>query len=1395
MSPKRRLFALLSLTSLFLTASTATRAQTFRFQHITVNDGLSDNMVRAIIQDRNGFIWAGTLQGLNRYDGYGARVYRAQPGDTTSLSHDYVWALLESSDGAIWVGTSGGLSRFDPLTGTFTQYHHDPSISGSLSDDEVRALAETADGSIWVGTGGGGLDHLRPGSTTFDIFRHRDEDPSSLCFDNVYSLVVGSDGSVWVGTAGGGVSRFDPATETFENYGIEEGLSHRLVYSLENGLGGSIWAGTLAGLDYFEPQTDSFVPFHAPARGSGDVPAIEEVWAIRRSGDGLLWLGTASGLIRLDPTTGRTSTFRHAADDPTSLSYDQVRAIAESRDGSIWIGTNGAGMDRVDVTEGPFRLQRHIKGDPSSLRSDAVFSLAEGSDGSIWVGTKNGGLNRLDPITGTFTTYLHNDLDPSSLSTNDVYALEQGRNGILWVGTSGGFDRFDQTKLSVKTYRPIAGDPTSLSAAYVASLQESRDGSVWLGTWGGLDHFDPRSETFRVYRHDDANPASLGHGYVAAVHEDPDGVLWVGTLGGGLNRLAPGSDEFERFRNRPGDPTSLSHNDVQSIYRAHDGTLWIGTGNGINRVEESTSRVGKSVAFVRYTAENSDYDGNAVQSMLEADDGLLWLGLKNGRLASFDPRSGRFRSFGPQQGVDMGGFFSAAVRAHDGRMYFGGFGGLISFDPNKIWDAPEAPRLKLTQLRLFNQPVRPGPDSPLKKPLSDGDEVILGHDQNDVSIDFVGLFYHDPKGTRYDFRLTPLNKTWRGITDQRQATYTNLPPGRYKFEVRAVNSDGIWTEKPTSVDLVIRPPWWQTRWSYLLYALLLVGLVLGVDRVQRRRVVLRERRRAELREAEILAQTAEDKAHALEEIDELKSRFFANISHEFRTPLTLILGPLEQRLKEADSSDERRETAMMHRQAGRLLRLINQLLDLSRLDTGRLELSARRIDVVDFLRSLVVSFAPRAESDHISLQFAPAVERADIYVQPDKLEKIVSNLLSNAFSFTPAHGKIRLSVAGDSNTDGAFVEIAVEDTGAGIPEDQLPRVFDRFFQADQGARRALGGSGIGLALAKELVELHGGTIHAESRSGFGTKVVVRFRQGKDHLRPEDLAEDADQVMSPDAPEIRVTDFEREAVDETGAEADPGGYAVSADAPIVLIVEDNPDVRAYLRRHLAQSYRVEEALDGADGLTKAKELAPDLVVSDVMMPRMDGFALTAAIKADETISHTPVILLTARAEDEDRIEGLETGADDYISKPFNMEELMVRVENLIEVRRALRERFTGELTFQPSNVTISSAEAELLERVRRVIDAELGNGAFTVEMLADAVGLSTRQLYRDVKGATRLSPGGLIRTMRLERAAQLLATKSLRISEVAYAVGFSDVRHFSRLFRQTFGVTPTDYEGS
>lgn len=1359
------------------------------FERITIAEGLSAGQVRDIVQDQQGFLWIATGDGLNKYDGYGFTIYRNRPGDSTSISYNWIQQVFIDRQGTLWAGTfGGGLNRFDPDTETFTRYRHDENNPRSLSQDYVSALFEDTQGTFWVGTQSGGLNRFDRASGLFTRYQHDAEDEGSLSSNEIGVIYEDRQGTLWIGTGEtsgstpetGGLNRFDRATETFTRYLHDPDDPSRLVdnrvQTLYEDTDGVLWVGTCQrGLHRFDRETETFTRVFLkegelsrvdPAAGMEGI--CQKVTILYEDRAGAFWVGIfGSGLARWNRATGTRTAHTYNPNDPQSLGSNDVWSLFEDRKGTLWVSTLGGGVARV-ASASRFRQTMHDPDDPASLSHNDVAALHIDRAGTLWVGTFSG-LNKFvpsaaegsDSATGTFTRYLPDD---------KIEAIVEDRLGQLWVGTqNSGLLHFDRTTGQATRYLHNPDDPNSLRSNHISALLADQSGRLWVATWGGgLHRFDQTTGAFTSYLlHPDMERGQLNnYARTRSLYEDHQGTLWIGSDKG----FGWFDEEAEVI------VPALDDGFTVGFLEDRAGRFWvIAPGLGLLRFERETGNI-------TYFNAESGLPSNVVLNIMEDDAGFLWLSA-NGGLSRFDPERETFKNFGTGEGLRSVLFNPGSQKSADGTFFFASPDGLLSFSPDQVDQDAQLPDVALTGLRINNEPVAHGPEAPLRKPMGRTEEIRLSHVQKNVTFEYVALHFTDPARNQYQYRLDPYDEAWIDAGTQRLANYTNLDPGTYTFRVKAAGSDGLWNEEGASVRLVIEPPWWQTWWAYGLYGLLLVASLFAVNRFQQRRLLNKERERVAAERMEQIRLQNE----RLREIDEMKTHFLANISHEFRTPLTLTFGPLQDflsgRFPSYEEAKPHFERAL--RNGRSLLWLINQLLDLSRIESSTLKLQAGRHDLKRFLSQTSALFESLAASRGIILQVESPPDAFPHGFDADILENVVVNLLSNAFKFTPSGGTITLHLHREANGDAC---IEIRDTGEGIAADHLPYLFDRFYQADATTTRKREGVGIGLALVKELVALHGGTIAVESEVGVGTRFTI-------HL--PDVPSETEVLENEEAPARRVmvgplavADIETSLV---ATEAPQASNAASADTTIVLLVEDNADMRAYLRDHLKNDFEVVEAEDGRVGLEKAYALVPDLVLSDVMMPEIDGLALCRALKQDARTSHVPVVLLTAKADVESRISGFETGADAYLPKPFSAEELQVRVRSLIEQRRALRTKFSRTDGAIPrSEPALPSQEVAFLEQVQRVVEARLSEASFGVGALAEEMGMSQRQLLRKLRALTGETSTELIWRLRVERAAHLLRQNTGSMKEIAFAVGFKYEASFSRSFRKVYGVSPSDY---
>jgi signal transduction histidine kinase/ligand-binding sensor domain-containing protein/DNA-binding response OmpR family regulator len=1343
-----------------------------------------DLAVLAIHEDDLGFMWFGTEDGLFRVDGYSVRSYRPIPFDAASISNPSVNAFADADDAGFWVITqSGGLNRYDAMKDVFIRY---PDVAPA----RLSGIAVDADTIVWISTNMDGLIRFDPTSgESVGITTSPDEaralqsgQPTGLPSNLLTTVKVTRNGTMWVGTRDAGLCRFNRTTgscRVFAHDPVDQtSIPGDRVQALLEDEAGQLWVGTFGGgVARFDESTDSFVRYPASSDTRG-----QSILALLERPDGGILIGSDVGLDLLDPKTGARTLYRHAPGNPSSIAAGAVYSLYTDVTGVVWIGTD-TGVSYFNATSSPFQHYTHEPDNPNSLSDPEVWSVFEDDAGDVWVGTTSG-LNQLDRQSGKVTRYFSDPSDPASLATGLVMGINQTKDGSFWVTTRrGGLHLFDRsTGRVVARYTEIRGDTTSLLSEIPWWILEDRRGRTWI-TSGGAGCLLQMPDPGRFIRHchDPENPDTPAHNFARQMIEARDGTLWLGTWGGGLDRIDPESLKFTHYRYNPDDRNTPSSDFVIAIREDDNGILWLGTyGAGFSRFDPVNG------SFTHYTSHNSDLPNDAVYEIQLDDGGRLWLSTNAG-LVRFDPTSGSFRSFGVADGIQDLEFNSgASFRSSTGEMFFGGVNGINAFYPENVASDELPPRVVMTGLRVGGKDVeRPGPDAPMSVALPHAEELRLRPDQRDIAIMFGVLHQFDPEHNRYRYRLDDADNDWHVAGAERTATYTNLDPGAYVFRVAAANSDGVWNEEALAVSVFVEPYFYETSPAKMVYGFLLAGLVFALLRIRRNRLVLQHK--LELEHVE---------SAKLRDLDRTRSVFFANVSHEFRTPLTLTLGPIDDLLAGlhgAVSETARQQLVLARRNAARVLDLINQILDIARLEAGRTALRARAIDLQAFVDEVALVFVSLAGRKAISFDVERSAEPLEVWADPIQLEKVLFNLLSNAFKFTRNGGTVKVQVG----LEGGRARVSVRDNGPGIPAAEIPYVFDRFHQGSGPSTRAQPGTGIGLALSREIVEQHKGEIHFVSEEGFGSTFSVFLPLGKNHLSPEQIDESplprpADSV--PDAPFLVIDDKIR-----TGPGGD-GAEAIDRDVTTVLVVEDHPDGRAYIRFHLERYYRVLEAADGVQGLEMTRSELPDLVLSDVMMPNKDGFELCRALKSDPETDFIPVMLLTARASHEDRMEGLNEQADAYLTKPFDPEELRVQIANLIARGQRLKQRFAAPTTAKEPHRTadapvLKSSDAVFMERVVALVESNMSDDSFSVEQLADEMGVSRTQLFRMIRRLNDQSPSELIRDMRLDRAASMLECAAGNVSEVAYATGFKSLSHFSRCFTQRFACRPSAYRSS
>ncbi len=1374
-------FALLICLIVLMSVTDSLTQEKLKFKHLSINDGLSQNAVFAILQDSRGFMWFGTKDGLNRYDGYSFNVFYNNPFDSSSLSANYITSLFEDSRGLIWIGTiDAGIDIYSYEERIFKHINFN-SLTGTTTKYAVTSIVETADSTIWIGTDGGGLLKLSNldknlSSYSYQYFSFIPGNTHSISSNNIISMLVDSNDTLWIGTPDM-LDKYEAGSNRFIHFKINSRHSKASFDLLGNGITsiyetkkGELWLGTLSGLVLFERETGSYklFPHHYNINRFGWGRILD----IKEDNSGVLWIATPGELMSFNPSNNSYNYYKNDPFDLASLSYNMVSSIWVDRTGIFWFGTSGGGLNIYDPKASRFSTFIRPNDLTSRISGFSVRTILEDNSGNIWLSTDV--LYRWNRKTNTLKSYEINSDSINVLGNTGAWSIVQSSSGDIWFASSQGLFRYNPADEKSVLYRHSSDNKLGLPQKSVYTVFEDKEGSIWLVTANYLSKLiDIEKGIFRniLFVNNPANTDRVR----SVLYEDNKQRLWIGTIDG-LLRLDKQTGKFRMYRNIPSLSTSLNNNIIKSICPdpfEPDSILWLGTaGGGLNRFNMETN------TFTHFT-ETEGLPNNVVYGILPDEKGNLWLSTNKG-ISRFNIRTKTFRNYDVNDGLQSNEFNTGAYfKSNSGEMFFGGIKGLNYFYPRNILDNRFVPEIAITGFKLFKRSQSSKQKLNLfRKEIAELKSIELSYDDNFFQIEFAALDYSAPGKNQYAYKLENFNDEWIYSGIERTATYTNLSPGEYIFRVKGSNNDGIWNEKGASIRLIITPPWWSTWWSYFLYGFLSLGVLYLIRRYELNRVRLKNQLKLE-----------KVQSNTLRQVDQMKSRFFTNISHEFRTPLTLILGQIDSLQSSVTNHKDRGKLQVAHKNAQRVLRLINQLLDLSKLEVGSMKLKTQKQNLVSFIKSLFYSFESFAEKKQITLSLDAEAGTIFVDVDPEKMEKVFYNLLSNAFKFTPEGGKISLII---SVKEDEFAEIRIKDSGVGIKEERLPHIFNRFYQADDSHTREQEGSGIGLALAKELTELHKGKIYVESMEGKGTEFIILIPLSKDkagistgsneNILTGDKRKEIDALIDSDI-SVEVENSETEFSNQNDK------------TQIVLVVEDNADVRGYICEQLDDKYQIAQAANGMDGFTQAQKLIPDLIITDVMMPKMDGFEFCKEVRRNEKTSHIPIIMLTAKAGLDDKIEGLETGIDAYLTKPFSAKELIVRVSNLIHQREQLRKRFSTKTVIKPSDVTAASVDQTFLEKVLITVESHIEDEEFNVERLAGKVFMSVSQLNRKLRALIDQSAGQLIRSMRLNRAADLLKQNAGSVAEICYMVGFNDQSYFTRSFKKQFGTTPSEFKKS
>lgn len=1346
------------------------QAPKLKFSHITSLQGLSNSTIEAIYQDNRKFIWFGTRDGLNRYDGYQITVFKNNPADVNTISDNYIRCIFEDSQHNLWIGTSNGLNRFNPLKNTFIRYKHDESNKNSLANNAVNCIYNDKQGKLWIGTANGCLNLYEPASNGFRHFYYDNSTTKNTESSQINYLYEDSNNTFWIGT-GNGLKIFDRTKNTFSTFtGInaDQNISYPINRIQEDSLN-NIWLSTEnSGLIVLNLKDKSLKHYQHERQVNGSL-ANNQVRSLLVDRKGNIWAGGVNGGLSLfNPQNGTFSNYQNISENSSSLSQRTVSAIFEDDQSNLWVGTHRGGINLYTPKANKFRLLQN-EPDNNSLSYNDVRAFCEDDAHNIWIGTDGGGLNVYTPLTGTFKHYSYDPYNSNTLGADAVLDILMDKNKA-WISTwGGGLNCLDKTSGNFTHFTNNPADKNSISSNYVQKSFKDSDGNFWVTTYyGGLNLFDETTHQFtRVTDAPDKKTRLQGNNIVS-INEDRNKNIWIGTDDGGLNCYNLRTKRFSHyFNNQEKLP------DLRVIFIDHKGRLWVGQ-SGLYLFDTAKNN------FKIYTTETG-LGTEFIKSIEEDATGNFWISGSNG-LIKFNPTTLKFNKYNTADGLQGQEFeANASLKAKNGYLYFGGVNGFNVFNPSAIVGNLYIPPVYITGLQLFNKIVEPNtPNSPLSADISVTKSITLSHEQSTIALYFAALNYTAAENNKYSYKLEGFDPNWYSTTE-RKAAYTNLQPGKYTFIVRAANNDGLWNLTGTSLVIVINPPFWATWWFRVLVAVITLFSAYQI---------LRFKKNLDLRKIE------ENKR---EEMHQLQLQFFTNISHEFRTPLSLILGPLELLLDKGQSAT-RQYYEVMYRNANRLLLLINELMDFRKVESGVLGLKVMPGNINAFIDELAAEFKEAALQKNITLNVVLTNDLTNAWFDRQVIEKIVLNLINNSLKYTPVNGAVTIEVFNELTAfrstfenelvlknnfrAGRYAYIRISDNGIGISKDSIQHLFERYYRTTETHL----GSGIGLAFVKSLTVLHKGDIYVYSQRHAGTDIIIGLPIAEADYEPNEKWTAATQSGG-----TRLESIQIEPAAVTGSlYPSKARSANSAHKYRILIAEDNDEIRAFIKSSLEEYYNIIEAIDGSTGLIKAREEFPDLIISDVMMPGMNGIDFCVAIKEDIDTSHIPFIMLTAKTNLQAEIEGIDSGADLYLPKPISISLLSLSIRNIFEQRQKLKDRYLKNHHIEARELVNSSKDKEFMDKLLSIIDKELSNPDLEIDLLCNAIGMSRTKLYHKIKEISGQAPNEFIRSIRLKKAIEIMTHEDVLLTEVIYRIGIQTQSYFTKAFKKEYGKTPTQF---
>jgi len=1297
------------------------QGSSYYFKNYQVYNGLSSNTITSILQDRKGFMWFGSRNGLNRFDGNMFRVFRNNPADTASIGSNSIFSLYEDHDQQLWVGTYKGIYLYNPIKETFSTFKRIP-------QGEVRYIKGDQKHNLWLVSD---LVLYRYNTLSKKLFTYNfDNDPT-------INIHLSPGGVLWAASASGLIRRFDPQNQSFKVYNpsaYNRGKKLSAIQDLHQIGDSSVLIGTMNQVLLFNYKTAELRDAFRPGNKNTDVQTHvifgQNAWEY--------WLGTESGLYILNLKTGASNIIQKQYNNPYSITDDVISSIYKDTEGGIWVGTYFGGINYFSGQYNNF-LKYFQEPGVNSLKGNVVHEICQDKYGKLWIGTEDAGLNQLDPTSGLFK-HFKADGRKGSISYKNIHGLAT-TGDELWIGTyEHGIDVMDLRTNKVIRHYDAANDGKSFTSDFIVTLYKTQSGEMLVGTWNGLFRHNRKTDSFT------AMPYFNTH--IQGIHEDKNGTLWVSTYGGGVFFENPKTGKRGHFLYKPGNTKGLINNYVNSLFEDRSKNMWFCTESGLSEYQPSTGK------FTNYTSEDG-LANNQVFRIQEDDAGMLWISTSSG-LNRFDPQTKQFSTYHTANGLPTEQFnYNSSFKVPDGTIYFGTVKGMISLKPSAFIKNNFVPPVYITGLQINNSEVVVGkPGSVLQRSITSTTELTLPYNSTNISFDVAALSYVIPEMNGYAYKMDGLDKTWTTLRNNRKIYYNKLPPGHYTFELKGSNSEEVWNHKETKLKIRVLPPYWATWWAYMLYILLAAAIIFLIFRYYH--LAIKEKNKRLIGSIEINTER---------EIYNAKIEFFTNVAHEIRTPLTLIKMPLDKLLSRKIMDSEINDNLnMMKKNTNRLIDLTNQLLDFRKSEANNLSLNFSKTDINELLNEVFIQFKPAAELKE--LQYSLELPRITLhaYVDAEAFRKILSNLFNNAIKYAANIVNIKLL---PFNSEDLSFHVEVRNDGYIVPLEYREKIFEPFFRLKETEKEA--GTGIGLSLSRSLVQLHKGELFLNV---IQNQLNVFLLSLPIHQETEIDYKSAGEVDQPWKDDDENTN--------------------GNGKPAILLVEDNKEILNYIHKELSSNYQVIKALNGLEALDILQKENIQLVVSDIMMPLMNGIDLCKKMKTDLQYSHIPIVLLTAKNSLDAKIEGFEVGADAYIEKPFSFEHLLAQINSLLTNRNIIKDYFARSPLTHIKGMASSRADKDFLEHLNNVIYENIVDMNLDVEQLSSLMNMSRPTLYRKIKGISNLSPNELINITRLKKGAELLAEGDYKINEVANMIGYSLPTNFSRDFQRQFGLSPSNY---